>query len=252
MSEALNAPAAPAPAPAATPAAAPVAAPEGFAPAVPAPAAPETPPAPAPAAEPAAVTYEATGNPGLDLALDFVGARGFGPDHPAIVAAGNGDWAQLEKALAELGDKAKGWEKVLAVGRADYTKVAEARKAESDKVLGQIDKIAEGNWDKVQEYARTIADDGEKANINEAIKLGGIAAVAVAQYLTGLWKQSDSYVKAGAAAVAPTAAAASPSSDALSPAAYSEAVRALARQGKVVQGNPEYAALQARRAAWRG
>jgi hypothetical protein len=250
MSDALNAPAAPAPAPVAAPAAAPVAAPEGFAPAVPA--APEPASAPAPTAEPAAVTYEATGNPGLDLALDFVGARGFGPDHPAIVAAGNGDWAQLEKALAELGDKAKGWEKVLAVGRADYTKVAEARKAESDKVLGQIDKIAEGNWDKVQEYARTIADDGEKANINEAIKLGGIAAVAVAQYLTGLWKQSDSYVKAGTPAVAATAAAASPSSDALSPAAYSEAVRALARQGKVVQGNPEYAALQARRAAYRG
>ena len=252
-----------APAPAA-PAPAPVAAPAGFTAPAPAPA-PEAQPAPAPAApvpapapaapeanEPPPVVYEATGNAGLDLALDFVGARGFGPEHPAIVAAGEGDWTQLEAALKALGDKAAGWERILAVGRADYAKVADARKAEFEKVSSQIEAVTEGNWDKVQEYARTIADDAEKANINAAIASGGIAAVAVAQYLTGLWKQSDQYVKTGKEPLKEAPAAAAPTSNALSPQQYAAEVQKLGNQGKVYTGSPEYAALQARRAAWRG
>jgi len=62
-----------------------------------------------------AVQYNKTGDPGLDMALSFIGKLGIGPDHPAIVAARQGDFAFIKAELAGRGDKAQGWEQYLSL-----------------------------------------------------------------------------------------------------------------------------------------
>src|SRR6185369_10168321 len=224
--EATAAPAA-APAPAASPAdaPAPAPAPAAAAPAAPAPApapvatsiddAPAAPAAapiasetqPEPAAAPAApgkvepVSYEPTGDAGLDLALNFIGQRGIGLDHPAMKAAEQGDFALLKATLAQLGDKAVGWEHVIAAGEAAYAKTVESRKAEAtaaqDAILsafGTDRDAAAKEWGKVSEWAKANAEPAEKAAVNAALKAGGIAAKAMAAYLHTLYKATPGAV----------------------------------------------------------
>lgn len=225
------------------------------APAPPAPAAPATPPAHAPAPAEAAVEvveYEATGNAGLDLGLKFIGRLGFGPEHPAVQAAGNGDFSKLEAELAKLGDKAAGWQDILAVSKSAYEQVSNERKAAHEKTMDKINAATGGEWDKAKEWASAKAEPGEKDAINSALAAGGIQAVAMAQYITGLYRKSGEYTKTGAPAVKEGAAPGSAVADALSPADYAKEVQRLAAKGGVFQGSKEYAALQQRRAAWRG
>ena len=97
----------------------------------------------APAATPAA-EFEPTGDPGLDLALEFFASKGIGADHKALLAAQKGDFALLEATLSVMGDKAKGWEKFLALGKRSYetvktqaeAKVTAAKKDIEDAVGG--------------------------------------------------------------------------------------------------------------------
>lgn len=179
----LNQPAAPA-APA-TPAA----------PAAPAPAAPATPPATPPAApaEPAAtvdtatgvITYEPTGDIALDLSLEFFGKLGLGFDSPELQEAGKGNFKYLEAKLAEMGDKAKGFEKFVELAREAHGRLKaneqtayEQRKATVYEAVG-----GEENWKKIQEHVKANATPEELNEVKEAIAQGGIVARAVATLL---------------------------------------------------------------------
>lgn len=212
------------------------------------------PPSTAPAAE-QTFTYTASGDPGLDLALDFVGNLGFGPEHPAIVAAESGDFGPLKEALKAKGDKAKGWEKVMAAGEAAFARIDASNKEKAEKAVAAIHEVAGGaeQWAKIREWAGTAADPDERTAVTAALRAGGVVARAVARELTALYLKQPNAEKAGAPVRSPAAPASTPvGADALSPRAYTAEVAKLKNQlGSRMEGSREYAALQARRSAWR-
>lgn len=246
-------PAAPAQAPAAPaqPPAAPAAAPAAGDPPVtldtPAPAAaPTTPP------QDAVVVYEKTGDSGLDVALKFVGERGFGPDHPAMKAAMTGDFSELEKALGALGDKAKGFEDYVGLAKDSFGRRQAATKAKADAVAKDVYDAAGGKeqWAAIQAWATQHADPDEKASLNAALKAGGLAAKATVRYLADLYKVHGK--KAPAAVVKPDAASSAGGEPPLSAREYGAKVAELrAKLGTKMEASPEYAQLKARRQAAR-
>lgn len=245
------APAAPAPAPA------PVVETSLDAAAAPAPVAESASPAPAPAAG-AAVNYEPTGDAGLDFALGFLGRLGYSPEAPAMKAAEAGNFALLRAELALLGDKAQGWEQVVALGEQSFKSMQASRVAAEQKTqdailsaFGQDKDEAAKQWAEVREWAKANAEPEERAAVNAALQAGGIAAKAMAAYLNGLYRAHPSAV-IEPATVTRVGGNSGNDSAALSPTAYREAVLAL--RGKLGQGmdsSPEYKALQARRLAYR-
>jgi hypothetical protein len=260
--------AAPTAAPAAAPAAPVIAAAPAAPAAVPAPVAtsieaPAAPAAPAPAAAaPAAaveaVSYEPTGDASLDFALDYIGKLGINPADPAMVAAEAGNFALLEAKLALMGDKAPGWERIVALGKQGLQAVQAAGKAKATatedailSVFGNDRTVAQKQWGEVVAWAKENAEPAEREAVNAALAAGGIAAKAMASYLAGLHAKHPSATKQPAAVTKMTSAA--DTSAALSPAEYKAEVGKLrAKYGNSLDGSPEYKVLQARRMAWRG
>lgn len=201
-------------------------------------------------------TYNPSGDPGLDLALDFVGNLGFGPEHAAIRAAEAGDFKPLEDALKALGDKSKGWEKLLAAGKAGFERIDTQGKERAAKTTAAIHDIVGGpeQWSRIQKWAGENATADERAAVNAGLKAGGMVARAIARELAGLYMKQPHAEKAGAAArTASAAVPMAPGSNALSPREYTAEVAKLsAKLGNRMDGSPEYKALQARRAAYRG
>src|SRR5690606_29641493 len=64
------------------------------------------------------IEFEATGDPGLDYALSFIARAGIDDQHPAFIAAANGDFGLLKATLAEKG--LPGWEQAIALGEKAY------------------------------------------------------------------------------------------------------------------------------------
>lgn len=229
--------------------------PEGDGKEAPKPAAEPTKPEPA-KVEDTPVAYEPTGDVGLDLALDFVGKAGIDIDHPAMKAAQEGDFSILKATLAAKG--VQGWEQFVALGEAAYTRTQETAKANNAKIASLVHETAGGaeQWAEVQKWAAANATPEEKAEINALLNKGGLAAKGAVQYLVGAYNRAanvdttpdDPLARAGRGGGAPTADNAP-----LSPRAYSDAVAQLnARLGGRLEGSREYAALQARRQAYRG
>lgn len=254
-----SAPAAPAQAPAASPAASPAAAPA--APASPAAAPAQDPPvtfeAPTPAAptppQDNVVVYEKTGDPGLDVALRYVGQRGFGPEHPAVQAATKGDFTQLETALKALGAKADGYAEYVGLAKDAYGRRQAAAQQKAEAASKVIYDAVGGKekWAAIHAWVAENADQSEKDSINAAFKAGGIAAKTVAAQLASMFAihgktAPKAAVKAEASAAPPAGAAP------LTLADYSKAVKTLhAQLGSRMEGSKEYADLKARRAAAR-
>ena len=219
-------------------------------------------PAPAPAAPtPAApdakgeVSWEPTGNVGLDMSLKFLGKHGFGPDHPAMQAAENGDFSLLRAELAVKGG-AQGWEEMLALGESAFkglkdsadAKAAEQRKLVEDAVGGA------DQWATIQKWATENAEPHEKESVNGALALGGLAAKAVAVYLAGLHGRASGVTVEPESPFSGAPANNTPSGAyALNPRAYVAEVQKLAAAtGGRPDSHPDYAKLQARRNAWKG
>lgn len=210
-------------------------------------------PAPTPPTD-AVIVYEKTGDAALDVALRFVGQRGFGPEHPAMQAAMKGDFAALESELGKLGDKASGYQEYIGLAKESFGRKQAATEA-SAKATAKIVHDAVGgaeNWNVIQAWAAANADADEKAQLNAAFKVGGVAAASAAAYLAGLYAK---YGKAAPkSAVKPDASSSGGNdSTALSPREYAAAVRDLsAKLGTKMETSPEYRALVARRKAYRG
>lgn len=214
----------------------------------------EKPTAPNPAEGPAPVIYESTNDPALDMALEFVGKFGIGPDDPAMVAAGDGNFSLLEAKLAAMGDKAKGFEKFIALGKSSYTGVQEKAKAEAAQRAADIYKVVGGEdqWKAIKEWAGKNAEPAEQEVVNTALQAGGMQAKAMAFYLSTLYDNAAGVNQAGKSAVVPNAGSGSPNAGTLSPRAYTKEVDSLARKlGSRMESSPEYRQLQARRQAWR-
>lgn len=188
MTDAVTANAAPVSTPAPEPVVAPVA----------------TTPAPAPKAEtpntePAIVpvVYEETGDPGTDLALQFVGRLGIAHDHPAMLAAYEGNFDLIKGHLSALGDKAKGWEQYVALAeksQGESKKAEEATKATVAKVVHET-VGGQAEWAAIQAWASQKAEPAEKEQINAMMAAGPFQARAAAMLLKSLYDNAPGIVR---------------------------------------------------------
>jgi len=183
------------------------------------------------------------------------GKHGLGPEHPAIAAAGNGDFGQLKALLAEK--TVPGWEAYVALAEKGYQDQL-AREAQKVAEVQQIVAQAAGDaatWNETLAWASSNAEPHEKEAVNAALEQGGVVAEAMAAFLVNQYRSATGTTYAPtASAVAPDAPRAAASrGDALSPAEYGKAVMALrTSKGAAFEQTTEYRQLQARRAAWRG
>ncbi len=203
-----------------------------------------------------AVEYEATGDVGLDMALNFVGKAGIHMEHPAMQAAISGDFSLLKAELAAKG--ATGWEQFIALGEAAFSRTKEQEAAKTAALQNLIVNTAGGKeeWAAVQQWASSNATPEEKQQINALLNQGGLAAKGAVKYLV------DAYGRANNVTVNPRDVAGNagraggvPNADTgpLDPKAYSRAVGQLnIKLNGRLEGSPEYEALQRRRMAYRG
>ena len=202
----------------------------------------------------AVVEYEKTGDAGLDVALSYIGERGFKPDHPAMQAAMKGDFTLIEAELAKLGEKAKGHAAIVNLAKDSYSRKQAAGTAAATATAKAVHEAVGGaaNWAAIQAWAAANADPDEKAQLNAAFKTGGVAATAAATYLAGLFAKHGK--AAPKSAVKPEAGNTPPNGgNALSPREFSAESQALyAKLGARMEASREYADLRARRQAYRG
>lgn len=205
-----------------------------------------------------AVKYDPTGDAKLDMSLAFLGKLGIAPDHPGMLAAGKGDFSILKAHLSTMGDTARGWEANVALGESAYaaTQATHAERASKDRTAIYAAAGGEETWKAVKDFAALATADtpAEREAVNAALNGGGLAAVAMAAYLTNLYHQKAT-TKEPASATVPNAAASAPAAPtvyALSPREYTAKVKELAAKlGGRLDGSPEYAELGKRRQAWR-
>ena len=205
----------------------------------------------APAATPEA-EFEPTGDPGLDLALEFFASKGIGADHKALLAAQKGDFALLEATLSVMGDKAKGWEKFLALGKRSYETVktqAEAKVAAAKKDIEDAVGGAE-EWTAIRTWASQAGTEQDRQEATAALRAGGVQAKAMALYLQGVYRKVAD-IKVPGKVATDHASGRAPVSQPMTAVMYADQVQALRSKYGNIDNHPEYKALQARRAAAR-
>lgn len=140
------------------------------------------------------ITYEPTGDAGMDMALTFAGKLGLGMDHPAMAATVTGDWSLLEAHLATLGDKAAGWQQMIALAKeADgrlTAKQTEATTAINNAVSGVLGESEAA----VLAWAGKAATADEKSEINTMLRASPVQARAAAMLLASLYAQASGTV----------------------------------------------------------
>lgn len=223
-------------------------------PATPATPEPVAPAAPAPAAtEPP--QFEKSGDPGLDLAIDFVAGLGVKPTDPEYLAAATGNFDLLRVKLATMGDKSKGYEAVLAVAEKAFKSLSESREAATKERNTLIETEAGGAeaWVAVRDWAKANADPEEITSINAMLNGDPLQVKMAVHYLKGVHAQANNVSNPPKPGFRDDAggAPASGSQGPLEPKAYALAVAALAAKlGSKLEASPEYAELRRRRLAW--
>lgn len=198
--------------------------------------------------------YEPTGDPGLDLALDFVGNLGFTPSDAAMQAAEKGDFTLIREKLAGLGAKAKGYEKYIALAEHAFKAHKDGVEAKATKDAQTVHDAVGGKeqWEAVSKWAGENADPEERVSVNAALRQGGLVAKAMAEWLGNKYRSAKGTVVSPARVTAPGAAAQPVSSGPLTAAEYAKETQTLSRKlGPKFDTSPEYQALQARRSAAR-
>jgi len=223
-------------------------------------------PATPPAAEPAPkdekkgkeaeaeIVYEPTGDPKLDVALSFFGRAGLDAEHPAIVAATNGDFSLLEAYLEEKA--VPGWQSHVKLAQESHAKFAEERVKGEEAIVGAVsgalEKAGYSNeqWGEAINWARENADPDELTGLNEMLSKPFTAKVAVA-YLTGLHREASgveyeprkSGIKEEATARQPAQAETTP----ITRAQFAQQAEKMAKSfGPDYMSTKEYKALRAR------
>lgn len=141
---------------------------------------------PAPKGEPEVITYEETGDPKLDLALDFFGRNGLGPDHAAIKAAIDGDFSFLEAYLDEK--NVQGWKSYVGLAKEAHGNVVKAATEREASIQGAVSQTLEQHgytpeqWNEAINWVRTEAAD-EVPEINKLLASGPLGAKAITAYI---------------------------------------------------------------------
>lgn len=212
------------------------------APAAPPATAPAQPPAPAggiPA--PTVVEYAPTGDPALDLALEYVGRQGLGPDSEEVKAASAGDFSKLRAKLGAEG------ERHIAIAEQVFQRKAEATKAAEAKTLSDIHGAVGGeeNWKAIVAWAAKEATPEQKAEINKVVSQGGMAAQLLAQALAREYNAKAPKVGKSALKPGATASAAGPEGP-MSRAEYIQALAKIRNTATNWEASPQYRALNAK------
>lgn len=198
------------------------------------------------------ITYEPTGDVGLDLALEFFGKMGLALDSAEMQEAGKGNFQYLEAKLASMGDKAKGYESYLALGKDAQARIEAKSKADFEALEKTVHDAVGGKetWAAVQQFARTAYKPDELKEVSGVLNAGGIGATAMAHYLHQQALAANGTTVPGKSAVDTSSTPAAPLAN-LSPLTR-EAWRAEYQKGIAKHGivgfskTPEYAALQQR------
>lgn len=198
------------------------------------------------------VTYDPTGDSGLDVALAYVGSLGFGPDHPGIVAAHTGDFKPLEAALKAMGDKAKGYAPYLAAAKDAHDRNTARNQVVLDAVVAEVG--GSSNWNTIRAWAAANAEPAEKKEINAAFAAGKTSAVLMASRLAAAYAQSGESNLTPASGLKAGAGKGDSNSNApLSPAEFKAEIAKLgAKYGTRTGDTPEFKQLVARRSAYKG
>ena len=196
-----------------------------------------------------AIVYAETGNVALDVALGFFGNLGLASSDPAISAAAKGNFAILEAKLAALGDKAQGWQQMVALAKGAYTdSVAKYTEsvAATDKAILSVVQSAE-NWNAIKAWAAKNSDPAEKAAINKMIDGGPVQARAAATLLLQAYKAASGTVITPANPARDASGQPADVTGPLTQREYATAVNALHRKlGTRMESSPEYRALKQR------
>jgi len=199
----------------------------------------------------APIEYEPTGYPGLDVALGFVGKLGIGLDHPAMQATSTGDFSLIKAHLATMGDKAQGWEQMVALAEEAYQQNETKKTETAQKVSAAVISVAGSPeaWNEMKAWAQANADQAEKDAINAMFDAGPIQARMAAMYIAEAYRKAPGNTVKPNSALRQTAGAgqAVNSNAPLTPGEYAAAVRDLrGKLGNRMDASPEYAALRAR------
>lgn len=203
------------------------------------------------------IQYEPTGDAKLDVALAFFGKAGLDAEHPAIVAAVDGDFGLLAAYLEEKG--VQGWQAHLALAKESHEKFKGEREAGEAKIVeavtGALEKAGYTNeqWGEAIGWARENAEPEELAQLNDMLGKPFSAKIAV-QYLTSLHREASGveYAPAKGAiredAGSRTSAAADTSP--ITRVQFAQEAEKLAKKygGSAYMNSPEYKALVKRRA----
>lgn len=204
------------------------------------------------------VLYGPTGDPGMDMALTFVGKLGMKPDHPAMVKAAEGDFSFIKAHLATLGDKATGWEQHIALAEQAWGNQVKAQETVTKEITAAVHHEAGGAeaWATIETWAKKNADPRERKAINKMLATDPIEAKAATMLLKSLYEQASG-TTITPAKVTPggtvPAGGDTVTNAALSPKDYAKEVAALNQRkpGAVDRKDPEYLQLQQRALAFR-
>lgn len=206
-------------------------------------------PTSADADEDGVITYAPTGDAGMDLALEFAGKLGLGMDDPAMAATVTGDWSLLEAKLAAMGDKAKGWEKMVELAKAADARFTEQRAAEAAAINTAVSGVLGDSEAAVLAWAGKAATPEEKDSINAMLRADPVQARAAAMLLQSLYEQAGGNTVVPASAMKEGSGSV-PAQGETTPLTRSqfavESGKLYRRLGAAYTKSPEYAALSAR------
>lgn len=202
------------------------------------------------------VSAHLTGDPGMDLAMNYLAKLGFTPDGDEVKAAiEKGEFSLLEAKLASMGDKASGWKEHLALAKA----YLEAEDAKFEAHISECENAAwsvaggQEQWKQICSWATSVADPKEAESINAMLKADKVQAKAAAVYLTQLYQKAAGTVVEPVSPIQGAQPTTQAAHGAISPAEYRSAIAELvARKGQYIDNDPEFIALNNRRAMYRG
>lgn len=156
------------------------------------------------------VSYDPTGDTGLDLALGFFGKLGLAADSAEITEASKGNFSYIKAKLATLGESAKGWEQYVQLAQDAHTRITDTNTKAYQERLQVAEQTVGGKeaWEAVQAHARANLKPEELVEVRAALDAGGVQTRAMAAYLAMAARAAPDVSLPGAPAVTAAAPAA--------------------------------------------
>lgn len=171
--------------------------------------------------------FEPTGHKNLDASLAFLSKHGYGPDHPAMQEAMNGNFALLRAEMAEKG--VAGGDAYIMLAEKAHEELLAKHEAKREADLKDLYAVtgSEESWNEVAKWGKENASPEQTEVIKELLAKGGEHMKLAASWLANAYTKATGGVPETDGAgpgVADTRGAAVVTTDALSPSEYGRAV----------------------------